>query len=118
MRVLYKSFESQFITRQKILQKAAEFASEIGADRLINISHSEDHHDSIVTIWYWDGPKQEKPAAAPVSRTAVLHPADPARSTAHSPPETLADICASLPTDHDHDVGDMTILARAKPASA
>jgi len=55
MRVVFKTFESQFATRQKILQKAAGFASELGAERLINITHSEDHNNSIITIWYWAG---------------------------------------------------------------
>ncbi len=41
-----KSWESLFT-------EAAEFASVIGPERLISISHSEDQNDGVVTVWYW-----------------------------------------------------------------
>ncbi len=65
MLVRFKAFESQLSTRQKILQKAADFASQVGRERLISITHSEDRDDEVVTIWYWDEPREGKPAAAP-----------------------------------------------------
>ena len=39
---------------QRLFEEAALFASELGRERLINISHSEDTNDGVVTIWYWD----------------------------------------------------------------
>lgn len=39
----------------QLFQEAAEFASEIGPDRLINISHSADAGDGVIAIWYWSG---------------------------------------------------------------
>jgi hypothetical protein len=54
MRVLYKAFDSQFLNRERIMRMAAEFASELGPDRLINITHSEDKQEMILTVWYWE----------------------------------------------------------------
>ena len=36
-----------------------------GAARLINVTHSEDHHESFITVWYWEGEQVNKgiPAA-------------------------------------------------------
>jgi hypothetical protein len=62
MRVRFKTFESQFATRQKILQMAAEFATQLGPERLINITHTEDRDDEVVTIWYWEDSHEGKPA--------------------------------------------------------
>jgi len=61
MRVRFKTFESQFATRQKILQMAADFATQLGPERLINITHSEDRDDEVVTIWYWEEAHDLKP---------------------------------------------------------
>ena len=37
-----------------LCQQAADFASEKGRDRLINISVSEDHNDGVVVVWFWE----------------------------------------------------------------
>ena len=34
---------------EDVCQEAADFASGVGRDRLVNISHSE----GIATVWYW-----------------------------------------------------------------
>jgi len=53
MQVKYEVFRGLFSTWQTLFARAAEFASQIGKDRLIGISHSEDQSDGIVTVWYW-----------------------------------------------------------------
>jgi hypothetical protein len=70
MRVRFKTFESQFATRQKILQMAADFATQLGRERLINITHSEDRDEEVVTIWYWEEAHEGKPNVAVPSASA------------------------------------------------
>lgn len=37
-----------------LFKQAAEFSTQVGRDRLISISHSEDKEDGVVAVWYWD----------------------------------------------------------------
>ena len=53
MSVNFRIFRSGFSAWDTLFQQAADFASELGPDRLINISHSEDSHNGVVTVWYW-----------------------------------------------------------------
>ena len=39
---------------ETIFQEAAEFATTIGPDRVVSISHSADGSKAIVTVWYWE----------------------------------------------------------------
>jgi hypothetical protein len=41
----------------------AAFATGIGPDRLIGISHSADQHDGVVTVWYWEHDDDSDPDA-------------------------------------------------------
>ena len=41
-------------TWQSLFREAADFATEVGPDRVISISHSEDKADGVVTVWYWE----------------------------------------------------------------
>jgi hypothetical protein len=91
MQVQFKTFESQFLTRQKMLQKAAEFATQMGPERLINVTHSEDHHESLITVWYWEG---EIPAAG--APPACI--SDPSRDTTPDSPQTRAKLSDSSRT--------------------
>jgi hypothetical protein len=43
-------------TWDQLFTQAAAFASSVGPDRLISISHSEDQQDGVVTVWYWAEP--------------------------------------------------------------
>ena len=52
--VRFAVFRATFDTWEALFSQAAEFASRIGRDRVISISHSEDHSDGVVTVWYWD----------------------------------------------------------------
>lgn len=69
MRVKLRFFRGTLTTWQSLFEEAAEFASMIGRERLISISHSEDSGKGVVTVWYWSdvGPaggeeeRKEKP---------------------------------------------------------
>ena len=54
MRVQYKVFRGVLASWEQLFANAARFASDVGPDRLISISHSSDHNDGVVTVWYWD----------------------------------------------------------------
>jgi hypothetical protein len=49
-------FRSGFETWESLFAQAAEFATQIGRERLIGISHSEDKEDGVVAVWYWGEP--------------------------------------------------------------
>jgi hypothetical protein len=53
MMVQTKVFRSSVSSWAKLFQEAATFASEIGSDRLITISHSADQGEGVVVVWYW-----------------------------------------------------------------
>ncbi len=53
MKVQYKMFKGVIKSWERLFEEATEFATEIGRDRLISISHSADHSEGIVTVWYW-----------------------------------------------------------------
>jgi len=53
MQVKFQVFRGLFSTWQSLFTQASEFASSIGKDRLVSISHSEDKGDGVVTVWYW-----------------------------------------------------------------
>lgn len=53
MEVRFEIFRGTFKSWDELFQQAAEFASHIGPDRLIGISHSCDNNDGVVTVWYW-----------------------------------------------------------------
>ena len=52
-RVEFKVFRATMRSWQTLFAEAAEFASKLGPERLITISHSEDNDDGVVTVWYW-----------------------------------------------------------------
>lgn len=54
MRVAFRVFISSTKSWEQLLGDAAEFATEVGRDRLIGISHSEDGNTGVVTVWYWE----------------------------------------------------------------
>ena len=48
--VKFEEFRGLLTSWTDVFGRAAEFASEIGPDRVINISHSQ---DGTVAVWYW-----------------------------------------------------------------
>jgi hypothetical protein len=54
MEVKYEVFRGTFSTWSSLFKQASKFATSLGRDRLINISHSCDNSDGVVTVWYWE----------------------------------------------------------------
>jgi hypothetical protein len=52
-RVDFRIFRGTFTTWNSLCTEAAEFASEVGPQNLINISQSEDSGDGVLTVWFW-----------------------------------------------------------------
>ena len=64
MPVAFQVFRSQGFSDTQIeptAQAAAEFASTLRPEQLINISHVLDGHIHIVTVWYWRDEKTVDP---------------------------------------------------------
>jgi hypothetical protein len=53
MVVRFQIFRGTLTSWAELFQQAAEFASGLGPDRVISISHSEDANEGVVTVWYW-----------------------------------------------------------------
>jgi len=53
MKVRFKQFRGTITTWEALFQEASDFPAQIGKERLINISHSEDSNKGVVTVWYW-----------------------------------------------------------------
>jgi len=50
----FRIFRGGWLTSwDQVCNEAAEFASQIGPDRIASISQSEDKADGLVVIWYW-----------------------------------------------------------------
>lgn len=54
--VRFETFRGTLEIWNHLFTQAADFATRIGRERLISISHSEDKDDGVVTVWYWDQP--------------------------------------------------------------
>jgi len=49
----YKYFRGTLATWDQLFGEAAAFATEIGPEWVVGISHSCDEGDGVVTVWYW-----------------------------------------------------------------
>ena len=52
-RLAFRVFRGALTTWQCLFNEAAEFASELGPERVVSISHSEDANDGVVAVWFW-----------------------------------------------------------------
>lgn len=52
MKVKHQIFKSSFKFWDELCTEAAQYASKIPPDRLINVSHSCDHSTGVVVVWY------------------------------------------------------------------
>ena len=52
-RMAYRYVRGTLATWDELFTQAAEIASEIGPERVLNISHSADKGNGVVTVWYW-----------------------------------------------------------------
>lgn len=53
MPVRHEIFHGKWCTWEALFEDAAAFASRLPPKQLISISHSCDHGDGVVTVWYW-----------------------------------------------------------------
>jgi hypothetical protein len=51
-RMSYRVFRGTFASWERLFSEAAEFATSIGPERVISISHSADT-EGVVTVWFW-----------------------------------------------------------------
>ena len=51
--VTYEMFRGTLASWDHLFSMAAEFASRLDPDRIISISHSADHSDGVVVVWYF-----------------------------------------------------------------
>ena len=58
MRVVFRHFRATFKSWKDLFQDASDFATEIGRERLISISHSAEGGEGIIVVWYWGRPDQ------------------------------------------------------------
>jgi len=56
VRVLNKMFRATFKSWDALFKDASDFATTLGPERLISISHSAEHSEGIVVVWYWGKP--------------------------------------------------------------
>jgi hypothetical protein len=54
--VKYRDFRGTLATWDELFEEAAEFATSVGVERLVGISHSADRTEGVVAVWYWDEP--------------------------------------------------------------
>ena len=52
-RLEYRVFRGMWTSWEELFRQAAEFANELGPERVVSISHSEDNDDGVVAVWYW-----------------------------------------------------------------
>ena len=52
-KVAFEIVRSDVNTWQNLFEQAADLATSLGPDRVINISHSSDGGSGVVCIWYW-----------------------------------------------------------------
>lgn len=50
MQVAYEVFRGTWSSWEQLFAEAAEFATQVKPEHLINISHSEDHNEGVVTV--------------------------------------------------------------------
>ena len=56
--IAFKYFRGALVTWQRLFEKAAAFATRLGPDEVVSISHSQQPHEAVVTVWYWTGARR------------------------------------------------------------
>lgn len=51
--VRFEIFRGTMASWGALMERAAAFATRVGRERLITISHSEDRDDGVIAVWYW-----------------------------------------------------------------
>jgi hypothetical protein len=60
-RMAYKMFRGTLASWDDLFSEAAAFATSIGPERVVGISHSEDRDAGVVTVWYWTDENNQGP---------------------------------------------------------
>ena len=53
MTLQFKVFRAIMRSWDQLFAEAADFATSVGPDRLVSISHSQEGTAGVVTVWYW-----------------------------------------------------------------
>jgi hypothetical protein len=61
MTVRFRVFTCTYRSWDTLFAEAAAFATELGPDRLIGISHSHEGPVGVVTVWYWEANLPARP---------------------------------------------------------
>jgi hypothetical protein len=57
--VRYEMFRGTLKSWPELFETAAAFATKVGRENLISISHSEDQQDGVIAVWYWGNPSND-----------------------------------------------------------
>ena len=60
MQVRFQIFRSGHQPWEMLFGEAAKFATSVGLERLIGISHSHESSIGVVTVWYWGAADEQK----------------------------------------------------------
>jgi len=60
-KLAYRMFRGTLASWDTLFGEAAAFANQLGLERVLNISHSEDQNDGVVAVWYWSESGKDKP---------------------------------------------------------
>jgi len=60
-RMRYRVFRGTLATWDDLFTQAAGFATVVGPERVVSVSHSADHSDGVVTVWYWTSEGEPEP---------------------------------------------------------
>lgn len=53
MQLRHKGFRGMWKSWEALFDEAAAFATQIGPERVISISHSGDNSEGVVVVWFW-----------------------------------------------------------------
>ena len=76
MQAAFRIFSSSVETWEVLFGRAAEFATRIGRERVISISHSQEELRGVVAVWYWqhDQEATTEPGAVEGERREAADP--------------------------------------------
>ncbi len=52
-RLAHRIFRGDPYSWDELFSEATEFATDLGPDRVVNLSHSTDKQEALVVVWYW-----------------------------------------------------------------
>jgi hypothetical protein len=66
--VRFEIFRGVLASWDELMEQAAAFATTVGPERLISISHSEDKDDGVIAVWFW---AEDRYPSLDVSRVSI-----------------------------------------------